>query len=131
MSVNEMVTYDEYLKNILTKILDSHGQLLELKDTPGDLEIIHKELLKINGFFHVIVNKLGSENYQSDELMELKLKIKDYLENYYFEREIEIMEPLYAEDPNRIKNIRIKIIEALNDRKLIQKLTDIMVNLDE
>jgi len=126
-----MVTYDEYLKNILTKILDSHGRLLELNDKPGDLEIIHKELLTINGFFHAIVNKLGTENYQSNDLMELKSKIKHYLENYYFEREIEIMEPLYAEDPNRIKNIRIKIIEALNDRKLIQKLTDVMVNLDE
>jgi len=126
-----MVTYDEYLKNILTKIFDSYGTLLELKDNPGDLEIIHKELLKINGFFQVIVNKLGTENYQSDDLVELKSKIKGYLENYYFEREIEIMEPLYAEDPNRIKNIRIKIIEALNDRKLMQKLTDVMEELDD
>ncbi len=41
------------------------------------------------------------------------------------------MEPLYAEDPNRIKNIRIKIIEALNDKKLMQKLTDIMEELDD
>lgn len=126
-----MVTYDEYLKNILTKILNSHSQLLELKDKPGDLETIHKEILKINGFFHAMVNKLGTENYQSDDLMELKSKIMNYLENYYFEREIEIMEPLYAEDPNRIKNIRIKIIEALNDKKLIEKLTDVMVKLDE
>ncbi len=125
-----MVTYDEYLKNILIKILDSHSQLLELKDNPGDLEIIHKELLKINGFFQAIVNKLGNENYQSEDLIELKSKIQDYLENYYFEREIEIMEPLYAKDPNRIKNIRIKILEALNDRKLIQKLSDIKVDLD-
>ncbi len=126
-----MVTYDEYLKNILTKILDSHSTLLELKDNPGDLEIIHKELLKINGFFQAIVNKLGTENYQSSDLVELKSKIKGYLENYYFEREIEIMEPLYAEDPNRIKNIRIKIIEALNDKKLMQKLTDVMEELDD
>ena len=64
-------------------------------------------------------------------MVELKSKIKGYLENYYFEREIEIMEPLYAEDPNRIKNIRIKIIEALNDRKLMQKLTDVMEELND
>lgn len=126
-----MVTYDEYLKNILTKILDSHNNLLELKDKPGDLEIIHKELLKINSFFQAIINKLGTEHYQSSDLVEFKSKIKDYLENYYFEREIEIMKPLYADDPNRIKNIRIKIIEALNDRKLMEKLIDVMEGIDD
>lgn len=130
-SINEMTTYDEYLKNILSKVLESYSKLTQLKDRPGELEIVQRELLTINGFFQVIVNKIGTENYKSDTLLELKSKIKQYLENYYFEREIEIMMPLYSEDPNRIKNIRIKIIDALNDKKLIQRTTEEIDNLDE
>ena len=126
-----MVTYDKYLQNILDKILTSYQTINELSDKPGDLEIIEKELLTINGFFHALINKLGTENYSSDDLVALKSKIIHYLDNYYFEREIEIMSPLYAEDSNRIKNIRLKILEALDDHKLIEKINDIFGDLNE
>ncbi|MDX1596021.1 MAG: hypothetical protein R3327_03685 [Nitrosopumilaceae archaeon] len=126
-----MVTYDEYLKNVLDNILDSYNNLNELSDKSGDLEIIKKELLTINGYFQVLIKKLGTVNYRSDDLLELKSKISHYLESYYFEREIEIMSPLYSEDPNRIRNIRFKILEALNDKKLTEKIRDILGELND
>jgi len=124
-----MVTYDEYLGNILRQILESYALLRELEDKPGDLEIIHTELLKLNGYFQVVVNKIGTEKYRSNILSELKQKIMNYQDSYYFEREIEIMAPLYSDDPDRLKNIRLKILEALNDRKLIDKITDVLEDL--
>lgn len=117
------------MKNVLEQILNSYNVLTTLQDKSGDLEIIKLELLKINGFFQVITKKIGTEHYNSSELTELKSKVKHYLENYYFEREIEILAPIYSEDVHRLKNIRYKIIEALNDKKLMDKIETVYNSL--
>ena len=117
-----MVTYDEYLKNILEKIIVAHNTLTRLEDKPGDLKIIKKEILKINGFFQVLINKIDTEKFQSTDFSDLKSKFEHYLENYSFEKEIETMAPLYSEDSNRLKNMRLKILESLADKKLMDNI---------
>lgn len=121
-----MITYYEYLKNILEKILVSHNTLLRLEDKPGDLEIIKKEILKMIGFFQVLVNKIGTEKFESDEFLDLKSKLEHYLNNYSFDKEIQTMSALYSEDENRLKNIRLKILESLEDSKLRDKIEHIL-----
>ena len=117
-----MVTYHAYLKNVLEKILVAHNTLTKLEDKPGDLVIIKKEILKINGFFQVLINKIDTEKFQSTDFSDLKSKFEHYLENYYFEKEIETMAPLYSEDSNRLKNMRLKILESLTDKKLMDNI---------
>lgn len=117
-----MVTYYEYLKSILEKIIVAHDTLAKLEDKPGDLTIIKKEILKINGFFQVLINKIDTEKFQSTDLSDLKSKFEHYLENYSFEKEIETMAPLYSEDSNRLKNMRLKILESLADKKLMDNI---------
>jgi len=117
-----MVTYYEYLKNILEKIIVAHNTLTRLEDKPGDLKIIKKEILKINGFFQVLINKIDTEKFQSTDFSDLKSKFEHYLENYSFEKEIETMAPLYSEDSNRLKNMRLKILESLADKKLMDNI---------
>lgn len=120
-----MVANEDYVKKILEQILASCNVIEQLKDLPGDLETIKKELLKVNGFFNVLVKKLGTEDFQSRDLLELKSKIKKYLENYYFVQEIDTMSPLYSEDSDRIKNMRLKILEAFADRRLLDKINEL------
>lgn len=117
-----MVTWNEYLKGVFEKILQSYSILSRLNDKPGDLVIIEKELLKITGFFHVVVRKLDSENFQSKNLSDLKSKLHEYLDTYYFEEEIKTMAMLYSDDTNRIHNIRLKILESFDDKKLMDKI---------
>ena len=117
-----MVTYYEYLKNILEKIIVAHNTLTRLEDKPGDLKIIKKEILKINGFFQVLINKIDTEKFQSTDFSDLKSKFEHYLESYSFEKEIETMAPLYSEDSNRLKNMRLKILESLADKKLMDNI---------
>ena len=124
-----MISNNDYVKKVLVQILDSYVVVQNLKDNSGDLDIIKKELLKINGFFMVLVKKLGTENFQSRDLLELKSKVKNYLENYYFVQEIDTMNPLYSDDSDRIKNMRLKIIEAFQDKKLIDKIEDLIEKL--
>jgi len=121
-----MVTYYEYVKNILEKFSVSYRTLQELEDKPGDLEIIKKEIAKINGFFQVLVNKIGSSKMESNDFFDLKSKLEFYLNNYSFEKEIETMSALYSDDKNRLKNIRLKILESLDDRKLKEKVEYIL-----
>jgi hypothetical protein len=124
-----MISNNDYIKKVLDKVLDCYDLIQNLKDQSGDLAIIKKELLKINGFFMVLFKKLGTENFQSRDLLELKTKVSNYLENYYFVQEIDTMSPLYSDDSDRIKNMRLKIIEAFQDKKLIDKIEDLVDKL--
>jgi len=120
-----MISFDEYIQGVLKQVLDSYQIILELDDKSGDLKIIKNELLKINGFLRVIVKKINSSNIQSDSFVKLSKRSKYYLESYDFEREIDTMSNLYSTDPNRLKHIRLKIIESLHDKKLIETLENV------
>jgi len=120
---------DEYLKGILGQILDSYKILAELNDEPGDLETIKKELSKIGGLLQVLRSKLGVKKYQSDHLVALYKLSTYYIDTYDFTREIENLAPVYFNDSNRLKNLRLLIIDSLNDKNMIEKLQAILIKL--
>lgn len=117
-----METYHEYLKSVLEKILSVNMTLIKLEDKPGDLEIIKKQNVKINGFFQVLIKRINDEKFHSNDFSDLKSNLEYYLENYSFEKEIETMATLYSEDSKRLKNLRLKILESLADKKLIDNI---------
>ena len=121
-----MVTYNEYLKNILKQILDSYNMLKEIEDNKEDLNNVKKEMLKINGLFKVVLKKLDSDKITSSNFKIIKSKSLHYLENYYFEKEIETMAPLYSNDLSRVKNMRLKILEALENRKMMEEIKELI-----
>ena len=121
-----MVTYNEYLKNILEQIVDSYNNLREINDKKEDLEFIKIEMLKINGFVKVVLRKIDSDKITSSNFKIIQSKFQHYLDNYYFEKEIETMAPLYSNDLSRVKNMRLKILEALEDRKLMDKVVELI-----
>ena len=124
-----LVDIDEYLKGILGQILASYKILTELNDGPDDLDAIKKELSKIRGLLQVISSKLGVKKYQSDHLVTLYKLSTYYIDTYDFTREIENLAPVYFNDSNRLKNLRLLIIDSLNDKKLIEKLQAILIKL--
>ena len=124
-----MGTIDEYLKGILGQILTSYKILTELNDNPNDLEIIKRELSKIRGLLQVIFNKLDKKKYQSDHFVTLHKLSAYYIDTYDFAREIEILAQVYYKDSSRLKNLRLLIINSLNDKKLIEKLQTILIKL--
>ena len=124
-----MVTYVEHLKNILNHIVDSYHILETIEDKPGDLAKIEKEMLKINGFIRVVSNKIDIEKIPNSDFKITKTKFLQYLENYSFEKEIETMAPLYSNDVSRIKNMRLKILEALKNKNMIDNVKELLNNL--
>ncbi len=124
-----MVTYAEHLKNILNHILDSYQILNEIEDKPGDLFKIEKEMLKINGFIKVVSNKIDVDKIPTSDFETLKIKFSGYLENYSFEKEIKTMASLYSNDMSRVKNMRLKILEALKNKHMMDDTRDLIDNL--
>ena len=121
--------FSEYLKGIIRQILDSYNIIIQLDDEPSDLAIIKKELSKIKGQLTVLKNKLKSKEYQSDDLVTLYKVSLYYTETYDFSREINLLSQIYYNDPLRLKNLRLLIIESLNDKKLIEKFQEIFKRL--
>ena len=124
-----MVDFDNYLKGLLKQIFESYRLLTNLEDKTGDLEIIKKELAKIKGLLHVIINKLNSIDNNSNAYVELLSASDTYIKNYDFFREIDTMSKLYSDDPHRLQNLRQTIIASFNDDGLIEKIESLMEKL--
>ena len=124
-----VVTYVEYLKKILNHIVDSYHILETIEDKPGDLAKIEKQMLKINGFIKVISNKIDPDKISVSDFKIIKKKFLEYLENYSFEKEIVTMTPLYSNDVSRIKNMRLKILEALKNKNMIDNVKELLDKL--
>jgi len=124
-----LIAIDEYLKGILGQILTSYKVLSSLNDEPKDLAIIKKELSKIRGLLLVISNKLDNKKYQSDHLVSLYKLSTYYVTEYDFAWEIEKLSQIYYNDSNRLKNLRLLIINSLNDKNLVEKLETILIKL--
>src|SRR5574341_808326 len=102
----------DYIKGILKQTIDSYKILNELRDKPGDLDTIKKELGKIQGLVQVLVNKIEKSGNYSDSYSEVLDASKSYLKDYSFYNEIDRISQLYSDDPHRIKNIRLSILVA-------------------
>ena len=124
-----VVTYVEYLKKILNHILDSYHILETIEDKPGDLAKIEKQMLKINGFIKVVSNKIDPDKIPISNFKLIKKNFLEYLENYSFEKEIVTMTPLYSNDVSRIKNMRLKILEALKNKNMIDNVKELLDKL--
>jgi len=120
---------NDYIKSLLNQTLDAHTILNKLKDEPDDLEIIKKQVGKIEGTLKVLCNKIKESNNSSDDYVKLSKSAKFYLENHDFFNIIEAYK-LYDEDPQRIKNVRTLVIKALEEKKLIEKIQDMLKNQD-
>ena len=124
-----MVDFNEYLKGILQQISASYKILTELNDEPNDLHIMKREISKIIGLFLVTKNKLSEKKNQSDSFVTIYKLFSYYIETYDFSREIDILAQIYYKDPDRLKNLRLLIIDSLNDKHLIEKLQIILNKL--
>ncbi len=116
---------DSYIKSLLIQTLEVHTILNELKDEPGDLEIIKKQVEKVEGVLKMLYNKIEELDYSADDYVKLSKSIKFYLENNDFYNIIEAYK-LYDKDPQRIRNVRTKVITSIEEKHLIAKIKEML-----
>ena len=119
---------DEYLNNVMKKILNSYSIIENLSDRPIDLELLEVEVRKINGFLLVLSKKIISLGNNSSDTKNLEKKIIFYIQNHDFSREINLLLDTYSEDSLRVRNIRDSVLKSLNENELIQKIHDMSNN---
>ena len=119
---------DEYLNNVMKKILNSYSIIENLSDRPIDLELLEVEVRKINGFLMVLSKKIISLGNNSSDTKNLEKKIIFYIQNHDFSREINLLLDTYSEDSLRVRNIRDSVLKSLNENELIQKIHDMSNN---
>ena len=124
-----LIDFNEYLKGILQQILASYKILTELNDNPSDLHTMKQEISKIIGLSLVVKNKLEGKKNQSDSFVTIYKLFSYYIETYDFSREIDILAQIYYKDPDRLKNLRLLIIDSLNDKHFIEKLQKLLNEL--
>ena len=124
-----LIDFNEYLKGILQQILASYKILTELNDNPSDLHTMKQEISKIIGLSLVVKNKLEGKKNQSDSFVTIYKLFSYYIETYDFSREIDVLGQVYYKDSDRLKNLRLVIIDSLNDKQLIEKLQIILNKL--
>ncbi len=124
-----MVNVDEYLYDLMKKILDAYNIIENLGDSKNDLFILDLELGKINGLLKVLLRKTEEFSNKNAELLKLNKKISGYFENFYFENELEKIKEIYSEDPHRVKSIRNSVVNSLQDNKLIFRIYEIAKDL--
>ena len=124
-----LIDFNEYLKGILQQILASYKILTELNDNPSDLHTMKQEISKIIGLSLVVKNKLEGKKNQSDSFVTIYKLFSYYIETYDFSREIDILAQIYYKDSNRLKNLRLLIIDSLNDKHFIEKLQKLLNEL--
>ena len=119
---------DEYLNNVMKKILNSYSIIENLSDRPIDLELLEVEVRKINGFLLVLSKKVISLGNNSSDTKNMEKKIIFYMQNYDFSREINLLLDTYSEDSLRVRNIRDSVLKSLNENELIHKIHDMSNN---
>ena len=124
-----MVRGDEYIYDLMKKILDSYNIIDNLGESKDDLFTLDLELIKINGLLKVLLRKTDEFSNKNSDFIKLNKKIANYFENHFFENELEKIKEIYSEDPQRVKSIRNSIINSLQDNNLIFRIYDIAKEL--
>mgnify|MGYP003353906865 CR=1 FL=1 len=117
-----MIALDQYLKGVLQQVYSAYQTLEGLGDKPGDLQTIRQCLAKINGQFSVLATKMVANKQELADYQYLLMPIKLYLDNHDFTREIETMAPLYSDDPMRLRNLRLSILQAVKENNLLEHI---------
>ena len=124
-----MVRVDEYIYDLMKKILDSYNIIDNLGESKDDLFTLDLELIKINGLLKVLLRKTDEFSNKNPDFIKLNKKIANYFENHFFENELEKIKEIYSEDPQRVKYIRNSIINSLQDNNLIFRIYEIAKEL--
>jgi hypothetical protein len=124
-----MVRVDEYIYDLMKKILDSYNIIDNLGESKDDLFTLDLELIKINGLLKVLLRKTDEFSNKNSDFIKLNKKIANYFENHFFENELEKIKEIYSEDPQRVKSIRNSIINSLQDNNLIFRIYDVAKDL--
>lgn len=130
-----MPSFDEYVATVAGQISESAGIVRALEGRPGDLDVMRREWARTIGLVRSLAARLegaaepgagGGEEVgggpRERAYGEMAALCRAYSESYSFGREIDTMSGLYADDPGRLRNMRIKMCESYDGGRFLERL---------
>lgn len=104
-------------------ITDIYASLRDANYKRTSLETITSQWRTLRGFMQTLAETANPEDHAAQEVLE---HAKRYIVNYDFDRELESLEGIYDKDPQRLRNIGLKVVESLEDKKLVEFYGDVL-----
>lgn len=125
-----MLTFGAYVRDVLLQVRASYAALDGLEDRPGDLVVLKREWLKADGLLRSLARRIADSGGTDDAYCDLARRCSQYVESYDFGREMDIMSGLYSDDPHRLKNMRLKMLESFREGRFIDVIDGMIERLD-
>ena len=102
---------------LLEGLVSAHDELADLEG--GGLDEVRGLLLRINGLARAARRACGAS--QDARMRDMVPLLDGYLGGYDFEAELGVMSTLYAGDAGRVRSMRLKILEALQEGGMMEE----------
>lgn len=103
-----------------------------LEGRPGDLGAMRREWARTIGLVDSLAERAGGaaaeaaggdiDGRLAKAYEEIASLCRAYSESYSFAREIDTMSGLYADDPGRLRNMRLKMCESYDAGRFLERL---------
>lgn len=103
-----------------------------LEGRPGDLDVMRREWARTIGLVDSLAERAGGaaagaaggdiDGRLARAYEEMASLCRAYSESYSFAREIDTMSGLYAGDPGRLRNMRLKLCESYDSGRFLERL---------
>lgn len=130
-----MPSFDEYVGAVVGQVAESAGAVRALEGRPGDLDVMRREWARTIALVESLAGRLegaaeaagggagGAEaGPRGRAYGEMAALCRAYSESYSFGREIDTMSGLYADDPGRLRNMRLKMCESYDGGRFLERL---------
>lgn len=119
-------SFGEYVAGVIGQIQESAEAIRSLGDRPGDLDVMRRECARTIGLVESLASRTeaasGAAGPCGASYAEVASLCRAYAESYSFAREIETMSGLYAGDPGRLRNMRLKVCESYDRERFLERL---------
>lgn len=119
-------SFAEYVAGVVGQVGESARAVRALEGRPGDLDVMRREWARTIGLVESLAERVGGaaggEGPLGGAYGEIALLCRAYAESYSFSREIDTMSGLYADDPGRLRNMRIKMCESYDAGRFLERL---------
>lgn len=125
-----MQPFGPYVRGVLVEARSAYEALGALGDRPGDLGALRREWSRAHGLLCSLAARLEAGAPDADPYRRLSRACSRYAGGYDFGREIEAVSALYAGDPGRLRSMRLKMLETLEEGGLMRAVSEAIDELE-
>lgn len=110
-----------------------------LEGRPGDLDVMRREWARTIGLVESLAERAAGAAAKAGDsdsggplaraYGEIASLCRAYSESYSFAREIDTMSGLYADDPGRLRSMRLKMCESYDGGRFLERLEGLALEI--